>query len=83
MAAVSLRLDVPDPHAALVNVRSKLQPKWLLVKPGKPEESVVWLNVTGKHAQAGIFGTRMPPEKPLRPTERQLIGRWIRQGASP
>jgi hypothetical protein len=51
------------------------------VKPGKPKESVVWLKVTGRHKQAGIFGTRMPPKKPLRPADLRLIERWIRQGA--
>jgi hypothetical protein len=80
-AAAGLRLDVPDPYAALVSAPSSLQPARMRVKPGKPTESVVWLKVTGKHKQAGIFGTRMPPTKPLPPAELRLIERWIRQGA--
>jgi len=80
-AAAGLRLDVPDLYSALVNAPSSLQPARVRVKPGKPEESVLWLKVTGRQKQAGIFGTRMPPEKSLPPADLRLIERWIRQGA--
>jgi hypothetical protein len=80
-AAAGLRLDVRDAYTPLVNAPSSLQPARMRVKPGKPTESVVWLKVTGKHKQAGIFGTRMPPTKPLPPADLRLIERWIRQGA--
>jgi hypothetical protein len=80
-AAAGLRLDGPDPYAALVNAPSSLKPTRVRVKPGKPDESVLWLKLTGKHKQAGIFGDRMPLDKPLPPSEMRVIERWIRQGA--
>jgi hypothetical protein len=80
-AAARLRLDGSDPYAALVDARSSLRPTLLRVMPGRPSESVLWLKVTGKHKQAGIFGDQMPPGKPLPPSERRVIERWIRQGA--
>jgi hypothetical protein len=80
-AAAGLRLGGPDPYAAIVNAPSSLKPTWARVKPGKPDECVLRLKLTGKHKQAGIFGDRMPLGKPLSPSEMRVIVRWIRQGA--
>ena len=79
--AAGLRLEGPNPYAALVGARSSLRPSRMRVMPGRPSESVLWLKVTGKHKQAGIFGDQMPPGKPLPPSERRVLERWIRQGA--
>ena len=76
-AAAGLRLDGPNPYAALVDARSSLRPTQVRVTPGRPGESVLWLKVTGKQKQAGIFGDQMPPGKPLPPSDLSVIRRWI------
>jgi hypothetical protein len=81
-AAAGLRLDGGDPYTVLVNAPSRLQPRRRLVVPGKPQDSVVWLKLTGKHKQAGIFGDRMPPKRALPPGELRIIQRWISAAAS-
>jgi hypothetical protein len=81
MAAAGLRLDGPNPYAALVHAPSSLSPTRVRVMPGRPDKSVLWLKLTGKHRQAGIFGDRMPLDKPLPPSELRAIERWIRRGA--
>jgi hypothetical protein len=69
MAAAGLRLDGPHPYAALVNAPSSLSPTWVRVMSGRPDKSVLWLKLTGKHKQAGIFGDPMPLDKPLPPSD--------------
>lgn len=82
-AAAGLRLDGPKPYAALVGARSSLQPDRMRVMPRWPRKSVLWLKVTGKQKQAGIFGDRMPPDKPLSGAELGVIRRWIDRGGAP
>ena len=71
----------PDAWASTVGVRSAQSPL-LLVDPGKPDASYLYLKLTGKHLAAEGAGELMPsPQAPLATAEIELIRRWIEQGA--
>jgi mono/diheme cytochrome c family protein len=71
----------PDPWDATVNVESR-QSTLLLVEPGKPETSYLYLKLTGEHLAAGGTGETMPsPQMPLAQHDIDTIRAWIAQGA--
>ncbi len=63
---------------------SKQQPARKLVLPGSPENSYLWLKLSG---DGSITGSRMPIDplgggsRPLAPNELQDIETWITAGA--
>lgn len=71
----NLRLDTAEgAYAALES-----DPKQFAIIPGKPKESVVWQRIMTTDEDE-----IMPPpdyHKPLSENEKQLITRWIEQGA--
>ena len=70
-------------YANLVGMKST-QSTLLLVAPGKPDESYVYLKVTGRHLGAGGSGERMPfNDTPLSAEDAELVRRWIDAGARP
>jgi mono/diheme cytochrome c family protein len=70
-------------YANLVGARATQGP-WLRVAPGKPDESYLYLKVTGRHLGAGGSGERMPfNEAPLTTEQVNLLRRWIETGANP
>lgn len=69
-----LRLDTPEGAYAKLKDSEDIA-----IVPGKPEESAVWLRVISNDPEA-----LMPPpdfHKPLSERQKQLIKRWIEQGA--
>ncbi len=67
------RLDTPDgAYAERNDIRA--------IVPGKPDESDAWLRITSADAE-----DQMPPKdshkSPLTPGQRDLVRRWIEQGA--
>jgi Protein of unknown function (DUF1553)/Protein of unknown function (DUF1549)/Planctomycete cytochrome C len=71
----NLRLDTQEGAFAAL----ESDPKKFAIVPGKPEQSVVWQRIHSTDED-----DVMPPpdyHKPLSETEKQLISRWIEQGA--
>jgi len=69
------------PWASLVNVKST-QSEMLLVVPGEPEQSYLYLKLLGKQLEAGGQGEPMPIQPAmLTPQELEAIRNWIAQGA--
>jgi mono/diheme cytochrome c family protein len=78
-----LSLHPRSAYANLVGVRSTQSPL-LRVSPGKPEESYLYLKLTGEHLRAGGTGERQPfDEAPLPDEDIDLVRRWIETGARP
>ena len=70
-------------YANLVGMKST-QSTLLLVAPGKPDESYLYLKITGRHLGAGGSGERMPfNETPLSTEDVELVRTWIESGARP
>ena len=70
-------------YANLVGMKST-QSTLLLVAPGKPDESYLYLKITGRHLGAGGSGERMPfNETPLSAEDVELVRIWIESGARP
>lgn len=62
----------------LVNHKSRLDPHLLLVKPSSIADSFLFDKLSPKPR----FGATMPPYgRPLSPAEKDLLARWIEQGA--
>jgi hypothetical protein len=78
-ASAQLGLDLSDgaAHAALVGVPSAAQPATLLVAPGDPAASVLFLKV----GAAPPVGARMPLGGTLTDTQLAMIEAWITAGA--
>jgi hypothetical protein len=77
--AAGLNLDVPDPHAVLVNGKSLLNPGQTLVIPGDPNASYLVRKLEGGPA---INGVRMPLGGPyLTAGQISIVRRWIELGA--
>ena len=70
-------------YANLVGMKST-QSTLLRVAPGKPDESYVYLKITGRHLAVDGSGERMPfNETPLSAGDVELVRRWIESGARP
>lgn len=55
---------------------------FMLVKPGKPDQSYVLMKVQGTHIKNGGSGARMPFAGPsLDPVQIETIRAWIKAGA--
>lgn len=67
--------DARSSYKAMINMPSTQRPKVVLVKPGKPKESWLWLKMIG----AQDYGDKMPPKEMMPDEEKQLIERWILQ----
>lgn len=68
---------------AMVGVPSTQVPAMLLVAPGDPEASYLWLKIEhtapeGKGMPRTVVGSKLLP-----PAERELYRRWIADGALP
>jgi hypothetical protein len=72
----NLRLDIPDGEQGALRVRDGYH----VIKQGDPDSSEVWSRLTTDDA-----AERMPPadsgKKPLTDAQKELIRRWILQGA--
>lgn len=71
----NLRLEEGYSYENLVNVVSFGYSPALRVKPGSPEESVLYHKVS----YSGLYGGGMPPTGPLPPEKVDLIRRWIEE----
>ena len=75
-----LAIDPQNGWNNLVNVPAYGYPKMMRVQPGEPDQSYLWMKLTGEHMQLGAEGWRMP-FFPLPEAELDLVRRWIAQGA--
>ena len=78
-----LDLSAPESYKALVNVPSREVPATLLVKPGDPEQSYLWLKLDhrseeGSGMPKGFFSARKLSERDL-----DTVRSWIAAGAQP
>jgi hypothetical protein len=78
-----LDLTIGKGYGGLVGVKSKEVPDMLLVKPGDPAGSYLWLKVThtateGRGMPRTLFGSKKLPQSML-----DVIQQWIIQGAKP
>jgi putative membrane protein len=69
-----------DPYGHLVGVHSTQWPAMLRVSPGRPQESLMMLKLTGHQ---GVMGAAMPAGETLSSAETGLVERWIADGAPP
>jgi hypothetical protein len=77
--AGGLNMDVPDPHAVLVNGASTRNPGQVFIVPGNPDASYLVKKLEGA---PDIVGARMPLGGPyLKPGQIQILRRWIELGA--
>jgi hypothetical protein len=80
-ASNGLSLDADRSYGLLINRPSSQQPRYLLVKPGKPDESYLILKLEGG---PGIVGKQMPLDPPRLSQETvNAIRLWILEGARP
>jgi len=71
----------PDAWSLLVNVPS-VQSPLMQVKPGEPENSYLYVKLTGTGESVGGFGQQMPIQQPpLTQDQIETIRLWIEQGA--
>ena len=66
--------------ASLVGVPAASVPSVKRVEPGEPDQSYLWLKLTGRHLEVGGIGWSMP-FFPLPPAELETVRLWIEQGA--
>jgi mono/diheme cytochrome c family protein len=61
--------------SSMVGVRSRFDDRYMLVKPGEPEASLLMMTLRGDSA---VEDLRMPPKGALlSDSEIDLVGRWI------
>ena len=78
-----LSLHPKSAYTNLVGARST-QSALLRVSPGRPDESYLYLKLTGEHLAAGGSGERQPfGEAPLSVEDIEIVRRWIESGAQP
>src|SRR5688572_12490886 len=66
-----------DLHGATVGVPSSQDADWILVQPGEPESSLLYLKVTGQ-APSETGGADMPPGTGgIDPAAAEIIESWI------
>ncbi len=71
----------PELHARLLSPSVQL-PSMARVTPGDPGSSYLWLKLEGTHAEAGGLGEPMPLGETVSTQQRDLLRRWIEQGAT-
>ncbi len=76
-------LNLSPGHAGqIIGSPSTGLPTMMLVEPGDPDRSYLFLKITDQHLQAGGSGRRCPiGQPPLPQNELDLIRRWIESGA--
>jgi hypothetical protein len=52
------------------------------VQPGEPDNSYLFLKVTGRHLDAGGLGEPMPLGTPLSAEQTELLRRWVESGST-
>lgn len=75
--AASGGLDLSK-HENIVNKKSAQKSSLILIKPGDPDNSYLYMKVTGVE---GISGSRMPPGGQLTTNQLDLLRDWILAGA--
>jgi hypothetical protein len=71
----------PDAWSALVGTPS-IQSELSRVEPGIPDQSYLYLKITGAQESVGGSGLQMPFQQgPLGPAQIETIRLWIEQGA--
>jgi mono/diheme cytochrome c family protein len=70
----------PDPWTSMVGVPS-VQASLVLVEPGSPEQSYLFIKLLGAQHTVGGSGEQMPFPLPLEAGQIDLIRAWIEQGA--
>lgn len=78
---MDLNLTASWAYGMAVNVASGQLRRLRRVTPGAPEQSYLYLKLTGTHLAVGGSGTPMPPGSPLSPDEIARVRDWIAQGA--
>lgn len=74
-----MNLSEGQAFSNIVNVRSNEVPSLFRVEPGNPEDSYLFMKITGA---TGIVGSRMPlGRSPLSSEEIETIRQWIEDGA--
>ncbi|MFA7439915.1 MAG: hypothetical protein WCZ66_02990 [Sphingomonadaceae bacterium] len=79
--AGKLALTPAKAYGSLVDARA-LDPKFVHVRPGKPDESYLMMKLEGTHLKAGGAGMRMPMGMP--PLDAGVLTKfrtWIAEGA--
>jgi hypothetical protein len=76
--APGLDLSAGAAYANLVNRKSALNPKMVLVKPSSVADSFLMDKLSVKPK---VGGSMPPYGRPLTPAEKKLIAEWIEQGA--
>ncbi|MBM3316976.1 MAG: hypothetical protein FJY75_03895 [Candidatus Eisenbacteria bacterium] len=76
--ALGLTLASGASYAAIVERPSLQRPQLLLVHPGQPDSSYLYLKVVGA---AGIDGARMPIGGALSAASTETLRDWIARGA--
>jgi len=81
MPAAQLDLSDDAAYDSLVNVPSGQAPGVNRVTPGDPDNSYLYLKLTGEQASVGGGGTRMPQGGVLPDDQILLVRNWIGSGA--
>ena len=68
--------------AGMVTVPSYSVPQLMRVNPSNPEQSYLWLKLTGRHYEVGGYGWQMPYMSHLTQPQLQAVYDWINQGAN-
>jgi hypothetical protein len=78
-----LILDPGLGYERLVGPRSTQVPEMVLVEPGDPERSYLWLKLQHRTEEGKGMPRTLTGSKRLRETELELYRRWIEGGALP
>lgn len=74
-----MELSAGVAYSNIVNVASREVPQFDRIEPGAPQQSYLYLKVTGA---PGIVGERMPLGQPeLTSEQKELVRNWILRGA--
>jgi hypothetical protein len=83
MPASMLDLDDDAAYDSIVNVPAPQAPAVNYVTPGDPDNSYLYLKLTGEQLSVGGSGTRMPQGGMLTDDQIDLVRYWILGGALP
>ena len=76
-------LQEMEAYDNLVGMPSSELPSMKLVTPGNLDKSYLWHKLEGTQLDVGGTGVQMPVNRPLDKSERDVIARWITDGAAP
>ena len=83
MPSGMLALDDDVAYDSLVNVPAPQAPDVNYVTPGDPDQSYLYLKLTGEQTTVGGSGTRMPQGGTLTEEQLDTVRYWILGGAQP